>query len=221
MLLGIAGAARAGKTTAAEFIDDWAVNNYGIHVSMRPLAGQLKEAVAALLNLPVGKIDELKLDPSAHVQTFTVHGQLSTLSMRQVLQRMGTEVGRDIFGEDFWCNLALPQGTGKNPEDHYYDNAHRIFLVPDIRYKNEIEYIKRLGGKIIRIDRADQEGLESGATHSSEAGIPDDLVDAVVTNPGTSLEGGLMKFRHNVLSAFCTLFEKELDVHNPPEEGDE
>ena len=56
-------------------------------------------------------------------------------------------------------------------------------VVADIRFTNEAEYIKKLGGLVLRIDRP---GLDAGVAseHISETGIPMELIDYVVDNDG-------------------------------------
>jgi hypothetical protein len=91
--------------------------------------------------------------------------------IRGYLQRMGTEVGRDMFGDDFWVEQALRVASG-------YD--HVVFS--DVRYPNEAERIRKEGGVLWRVER---EGIEKSDEHTSESLIETIKVDSVVKNNGT------------------------------------
>jgi hypothetical protein len=55
----------------------------------------------------------------------------------------------------------------------------------DVRFINEAEAIKTAGGQIWRVERRQRCLAEDAAQHSSEAGIPEFLVDSVIDNTGT------------------------------------
>jgi len=59
---------------------------------------------------------------------------------RKVLETVGAAM-RSI-NENFWVDLALEQTF------HY-----NLAVIPDVRYDNEVEAIRKLGGKIVRINR--------------------------------------------------------------------
>lgn len=65
---------------------------------------------------------------------------------RRVLQIMGTEEGRNKYGENIWVNLAEEWRA-------YYENlGYERAIVFDVRFPNEVDYIKKAGGKVIRIE---------------------------------------------------------------------
>jgi hypothetical protein len=63
---------------------------------------------------------------------------------RQVLQKMGTEAGRNIFGYDLWIASF---------EARWLKNNKPNLVITDVRFPNEIHSIRSLGGKVIRIKR--------------------------------------------------------------------
>lgn len=81
-----------------------------------------------------------------------------TVSAREILQYVGTEIIRNMQGRDFWVDLGKAQ-----------DNV----VITDVRFLNELVdfNIKLLGGI-----------SESGDTHESEAGIPDTYFDLILVN---------------------------------------
>ena len=61
---------------------------------------------------------------------------------REALQKVGTECGRDIFHKDFWVlNLEHKINKSKN------------YVITDVRFPNEIEWIQSQGGVVIEVQR--------------------------------------------------------------------
>lgn len=92
-------------------------------------------------------------------------------SVRQLLQRLGTEAGREVLGENVWVDAAL---TG------YDDNAKLV--VTDCRFVNEAEAVTSRGGVMWRIMR---QGVGPANSHASETSLDDWNFDAYVHNDGT------------------------------------
>jgi hypothetical protein len=100
---------------------------------------------------------------------------------RDLLQRLGTEVGRSIAGKDIWVNLsfdAVPDGSK--------------VVVTDCRYPNEADAIKKLGGKVWRVERP---GVSAINGHVSETAMDGYPFDYVFNNDGSieSLEAQVMR----------------------------
>lgn len=99
-----------------------------------------------------------------------------TITVRNILQYMGTEVGRNTFGRNMWVNNMLTRIDGKDE-----------VVIDDCRFLNESRSLKNEGFTIIGIDRP---GLEVD-THPSETQMMqywDTMVDLTVTNDGTIQE---------------------------------
>jgi hypothetical protein len=124
------------------------------------------------------------------MDTFKEHGSLAVkfdgdidleVSGREFLQRFGTEAGRETFWDSFWIDLVLPE----NQQDlHVQYDGYDVVVVTDVRFPNEAERIKQLGGEVWEIIRP---GLSAGA-HASEHPLPRDLVDVTIVNNGTILD---------------------------------
>jgi len=82
---------------------------------------------------------------------------------RRVLQIMGTEEGRDKYGENIWINLA--EEWRKYYEGLGYERA----IIFDVRFPNEVEYIKQIGGKTIRIE-SPQRHLDTATREAEDNG---------------------------------------------------
>lgn len=94
--------------------------------------------------------------------------------VRHVLQRLGTEVGRNIIGPDVWVDVARNRIA-----DLLYKG--KAVVITDCRFENEADMVRDLGGLVIGINR---QGFERGE-HPSEQGI---ITDRVIDNTGSAEE---------------------------------
>lgn len=163
-LIGICGKARSGKDTIAKYL-------WNQHAFTRiAFADPVKLAAQKIFGLTDAQTwnDDLK----------EVEIPYWGMSPRRMFQLVGTEGGRDIFGYDLWIKrFILSYSMFKHTDD---------VVVPDVRFDNEAETIRELGGIIIEVRRG--QGLAGeAAQHKSEAGLslpPDN----VITNEGTLAE---------------------------------
>lgn len=101
------------------------------------------------------------------------HAMLGGRSPRFAMQSLGTEWGRNLIGPDIWVEIwrrkvtALPVNTP--------------IVCDDVRFQNEADVIRTLGGIIVRIQRDD---VTPTSNHSSEA--QDFPADVTLTNNGTT-----------------------------------
>jgi len=206
MIIGISGLAGSGKDTAADFL----VHDFGfVKISF---ADPMKRAVADWFGWDEERLWGPSEKRNAADPRFTrvdrvetEHGAVETttqLSARRALQFLGTEVGRELY-RDVWVEYAIRQAKRLLESDGWdYARAKGVFrssrsrpggvVIPDMRFRNEMDAIKATGGKLVRVVRPGA-GLEgSAAAHRSEVemgGIPDDDFDYVIENTTGSLEG--------------------------------
>lgn len=77
--------------------------------------------------------------------------------VRELLQRYGTEAGRDIHGHECWISLA---------EDKLFDMPRSACVaITDLRLDNEWQMVKRYQGIVAYVERP---GYEAVNNHSSE-----------------------------------------------------
>lgn len=97
--------------------------------------------------------------------------------VRTWLQEEGTERGRQVFGQDVWAR-ALFARLRKVSETWGMDR----FVVTDVRFVNEVEYIRSHGGIVLRVD-APERNRNNGMTdeqrrHQSETDLDNMSADA-------------------------------------------
>jgi len=97
---------------------------------------------------------------------------------RRLLQIRGTEEGRDKYGKDIWIR------TLQTWIKLYHDRGVERFIITDVRFPNEAEWIHQLGGYTFRVNApkrnekalkeesdGDQKKYESISKHASEVGL--------------------------------------------------
>jgi|SRR5215831_7796033 len=151
VILGLSGAKGSGKDTVAAYL----VKEHGFE--RKAFADPLKKSIAALFDIPFSEVDKLKNEELNIVALEEAFGGSHNMTFRTFLQRYGTEAHRDVFGEDFWLDYTLPVRG-------YYPG--RAIVVTDVRFENEANRVRELGGHNVRIFR---DGVEDQDQHRSEA----------------------------------------------------
>ena len=180
MIIGVSGYARSGKDTLAQHL----VKHYGF--KQVSFADILREAVF-LLNPIVGLNGyHYDVEGNIHYEYKRVSDVIDEYGwggyketpfgeeIRALLQRLGTEVGRQLLGEDIWVTAAFRL---MNSEDNY--------VLPDCRFINEARTVKEFGGTVIRVNRP---GYGPVNSHASEVGLDDWDFDYFIDNDGTQEE---------------------------------
>jgi hypothetical protein len=174
MLLGLNGQIGAGKDAVYERALALADALPGTPSPERvAFADKLKLAAARALGVSVDTLESLKRDDNAVITLRSLHSQTtdvySEITVRQYLQYVGTEVGRETFGETFWVDQTLPPDL---------DHTGRLIIATDVRFPNEAQRIRELGGLVVRVTN----GPFNEAGHASEQILDADLIDFEIDN---------------------------------------
>jgi hypothetical protein len=167
-LIGFAGTARSGKDTAAGALLD---------------AGWTRRAFADKVRAILYAINPV-LDEPSYANGFTSlryevdqYGWEAVKEMypevRVYLQRLGTEGGRKILGQDVWVDALFRDRDTWGPT-----------VITDVRFPNEADAIRAHGGLVVAIQRPGQEPIRD-ADHISENALAGYLFDDVIPNDGT------------------------------------
>lgn len=145
-IIALMGPAGSGKSTAASYL----VERYGAR--RYSFAGPLKELVRRAFDLTEAQVygsqaDKEAIDPR--------YGH----SARWLLQRIGTEGGRAVFGDDFWTRMAL---------DAIRKDAPALAVLEDCRFTNEAIAVRTAGGEVWRLQCAGGAQSTDPGTHASE-----------------------------------------------------
>lgn len=157
-LIGIHGKARSGKDTLCQFL----ISSHGGY--RYSLADPIKDMLRAGFGIDMS-------NPYWENRKEDVIPALGR-SPRQLLQTLGTEWGRNLVNDQVWLILAknclLREGAG--------------MIVPDIRFENEADWVRSVGGLMIHVQR---KGATPVAAHASESGVEVLPQDVLIHNNGT------------------------------------
>lgn len=175
ILLGLSGYARTGKDTVANIL----VNEHGFErVSY---ADALKDTAMRIDPMIETSFCESRDGHRPLTEIVTQHGWEKAKDgypeVRRFLQSLGKAL-RDVVDENVWVNLAFSKIN--------YDYGTR-YVIPDMRFPNEMGAIRFVGGKTVRIERP---GYGPVNGHISETAIDDAKFDYTLSNDGevTKLE---------------------------------
>lgn len=171
LYIGLSGYAGSGKDTVAQTL----VDEYGY--TRVAFSDAVRDALDAL--------NPYVLSPSPYghelhsVQTVVDYiGWDSAKSgysdIRRLLQRMGTEVGREIFGENIWVDIAMRR----------VEKINGPVVFTDVRFPNEYRAIAEMGGALWHVERP---GVGPVNKHGSETDLDAEQFDVRIYN-GNSLE---------------------------------
>src|SRR5579859_2145248 len=151
LIIGFGNKARHGKDTAAQAIVDY-YEKKKFYLSMAP--GKVKEHVVSAVR--IGFADDL------YAVACSEYGMKEKDA--PLLQRIGAE--RRVGDPEYWIKRAF---TKINP-------THDIVVIPDVRYRNEAQYIKDAGGYLVNVSRLNADGTQyvdpsRPADHPSETDL--------------------------------------------------
>jgi hypothetical protein len=183
-LLGLAGQARSGKDTVASMVEDILKEEVPeLDVHQDAFANRLKVSAAHALGFKFDTIEEYRewsdrIKSNAVIQVVLPESPyrrpvdiIQEISGREFLQFYGTEAHREVFDPEFWVKSLLddPPECG-------------LLIITDVRFPNEAEAIREMGGEIWEIYRPE---TTTPASHASEEPLSAELLDFQITNDGS------------------------------------
>lgn len=170
ILLGLTGFAQAGKDTVSEILCEyWGFERRAFADKLKQVALGLNPIVDAAVTVGEEGYKPTYRRLTDVIQELGYEDAKKHPEVRRTYQRLGTEGGRNVFGESFWIDACLGEPLTERT------------VVTDVRFANEAAAIRALGGKVARIDRP---GVGPINGHVSDAGIDNDFVDQVIDNDG-------------------------------------
>lgn len=179
-IIGLSGFARAGKDEAAKvLVEEYGFVQVAFADKLREVLYQLDPIIAFGYHTPDGEWEPYSyITVQQVINKFGWNGYKETASgpeIRRLLQRLGTEAGRQTLWDTIWIDAAL---TG-------FDESAKI-VVSDARFYNEFDAIRERGGSIWRIERP---GVGPANDHPSEMEAIDyPHFEAVLVNDGSLAE---------------------------------
>ncbi len=199
IFIAFAGKKQVGKNESANICHDLLVSN-GKIVQITSFATPLKEFCIDILGLPRNLIygNDRDKNISTHIMWDNLPAHICTkyatitaskeiwqrkgpMTIREVLQIVGTDIVREMLWQDAWAGYPFRQ--------EYFGE---VILIPDMRFPNEYEALKKANGYIIRLRR--NTGLTDN--HPSEIALDNEKFEYEYENNGSlqELETYLMNF---------------------------
>ena len=171
MIIGLSGYARSGKDEVAKIlVEDYGYERVAFADAIRDLLYAANPVVNGLANDIQHAVDHRGWDEIKKVP-----------AVRMLLQNLGVGA-REVLDESVWIVAALRK----------LNDINQDYVITDVRFENEAEMIKSLGGVLWRIRR---HGVSAVNEHISENKLDGYKVDTILKNEGT-LED-LRKMVHN------------------------
>jgi len=140
MIIGLIGFMGSGKGTVGDYLK-------GLGFYSDSFARPLKDCVSIIFNWDRSLLEgdnkesrEWRETPDPYWSRVFV----KPFTPRMALQQFGTEACREGLNLNIWCESLGSRIRG-------YDDV----VITDVRFINEVEYVKSIGGLIVRVKRGD------------------------------------------------------------------
>jgi hypothetical protein len=175
-LIGLSGYARSGKDEAAKVL----VEEFGFRrVAFADKLKQFLYALNPMVDVEYEVIDDKALRRGTArkrrvqevIDAFGWDGYKETQyldEVRGLLQRTGTEGGRETLWDSIWVDAALG-----------FEGLDDKIVVTDCRFENEAKGVIDRGGQVWRVNR---KGIGPANDHISEVGLDDWPFDLILEN---------------------------------------
>jgi len=207
MIIGVNGYSGSGKDTVGKLLQvlhcskvystitiDDVLNDYSTHQwwleeksgwEIKKWAGKLKTMASLLTGIPKKMFEDqefkhTELGPEWSYKKVNETGEYfdTRMTVRELLQRLGTDALREGLHENTWVNALMSDyiDTYDITKDA---TALPNWIITDTRFPNEAQAIKNAGGIVIRVDRP---GVKAINTHPSETALDDWKFDYKIMN---------------------------------------
>jgi hypothetical protein len=179
MIIGLSGYAKSGKDEVAKEI-----------VRLRPefqikrFSGKLKKIASILTGFNEDLFEDQQFKNKELGEEWSYLGM--PMTVRRLLQRLGTEAIRDHLHQNAWVNALMACYRTEPFKDYMGDMRVDIpasnWVITDVRFPNEAKAIKDRGGIIVRVNRT---GFGPVNGHPSETALDEYDFDKIIENNGT------------------------------------
>lgn len=182
-LIGIGGYATAGKDALADFLVDFGWFKTYMSAPLEQALLILNPLIPVYPGKWINRDAPKVLDYDSHLVYSDLHELVGydeskkNIEVRRLLQVLGTEIGRNKFGEDCWVDMAFGVVDREIVE--------RPVVITGIRYANELKAVRSRGGLAVWVNRAGRGPVNA---HTSDNTLGPDDFDKVIHNDGSLVD---------------------------------
>lgn len=172
MIIALSGYGGSGKDSVADvLVEEYGFKRYAWADTLRLAAAALNPIVAVA---PDGEI--FRYNDVIELVGYN-EAKFMFPEVRVLLQRLGTEVGRNLIGDNVWVDATIAR---IERECSLSDNI----VITDTRFPNEAEAVTGsfTSGYVVRVNRP---GVGPAGDHPSETSLDDYDFDYTIENIGT------------------------------------
>ena len=140
-IIGLVGFQGSGKDTVGHIIKEL-YPGYTTTSFAKPIKSALSSMFGWQAKLLEGTTEESRVWRETQ-DSYWTEKLGKPITPRLMMREFGTELIRNQFSQDFWTNRC----------ELFLQDSKKSVVVTDVRFVNEIEMIKRLGGKIVWVRR--------------------------------------------------------------------
>lgn len=179
-IIALSGYATCGKDTVADIlVEDYGYTKYAWADTLRMAAAALNPVVGHRYASGSYWTDFHLVRYTDAIEEYGYNEAKAKFpELRTVLQRLGTEVGREILGENVWVDATIQRIASER------SLADKI-VIPDTRFPNEASAIHARSESQNFVVRVIRPGVGPVTDHISETGLDDWDFDFYIHNDGS------------------------------------
>ena len=180
-----------GQYIGFETYDDFTLERNS-PFKIKKFAGKLKQIASLLTGIPIEDFEDqefkksylgaewgtVESNPLNAVPVFENIEFSHLMSVRELLQKLGTEAIRDGLHPNAWVNALMCEY--KRPKMSEYNPSN--WIITDVRFPNELEAVEDVNGLTIRVVRPQIETANFKPQHPSETALDDAEFDYEIIN---------------------------------------
>jgi len=208
-VIGISGRMGSGKNTVGDIIEKLCLTNNWPKFEQKSFARKLKQIASLLTGFPVEDFEDQEFKKSylgsewGTVQQVPLNSippfadiQFNALmSVRELLQKLGTEAIRDGLHPNAWVNSLMCEY--KRPKMSEYNPSN--WIITDVRFPNELEAIEDVKGLTLKVVRPVKKSKTTARLHPSETSLDKAEFNYTIINDG-SIEDLIEKVRQILIT---------------------
>lgn len=204
-IIAINGRIGSGKDATGSIIQDITKDEWVI----KKFAHKLKVISSMLTGIPIEQFEDQEFKKTylgdewitpSYYDSFGMPIVGHRMTVREFLQKIGTEAIRNGLHPDSWVNALMSEYVRPSIwENRYYDEKNKQglcgreqvwgelpnWIITDCRFLNEAHAVRSRGGIVIRVERGETTNTD---LHPSETQLDDYQFDYVIDNNGTMTE---------------------------------